>query len=394
MPTEYSVPSDVQQITRRALPIGVVLLAACAVGGYFNPDQFFHSYLLAYIFVLNITLGCLALVMVQHLSGGNWGVMTRRLLEAGSRTIPLMAVLFIPVALGIHSLYVWSHPDVVASDINVREKAAYLNQTAFIVRAVVYFICWWAVAHFLNKWSLEQDRTGDPAVGRKLQRLSGGGLVLYGITMTFAVTDWLMSLQPHWYSTIFGMIFMAGQGLSGFSFVIAALWWLAKREPLKSLLSSRQLIDLGNLMLAFVILWTYTSFSQFLLIWVGNLPEEIVFYLPRFRHGWQAVGILLVLFHFAVPFLLLLHRSIKGKLARIGALAIALVAFRWLDIYWLVAPAEHVNLHLSWMDIAAPLALGGIWLATWARTLQGRPLLPLRDPQLAQALQYGHHASH
>ena len=394
MPTEYPVPSDIQRLQRPALLGGAVLFVACLVGGYFSPAQFFHSYLIAYILVLNIAIGCMAVTMVQHLTGGNWGVITRRLLEAGSRTMPLLALLFIPIIFGIHSLYSWSNPAVVASDHFVRDKAAYLNEPFFIVRAVIYFIVWWSIAHFLNKWSLEQDRTGDPAISRKLQRLSGGGLVLYGITITFAVTDWLMSLQPHWYSTIFGMIFMAGEGLSAFSFVIAILCWLARREPLQSILSSRQMIDLGNLMLAFVILWTYTSFSQFLLIWAGNLPEEIVFYVPRFKHGWQVIGVFLVLFHFAVPFLLLLHRSIKGRVARIGAVAMALVAARWLDIYWMVAPSIHKSLYLSWMDVAAPLALGGLWLATWAWQLQGRPLLPLRDPLLAQALRYGHEHSH
>ncbi len=283
---------------------------------------------------------------------------------------------------------------MVATDHVIQAKALYLNVPFFIARAVAYFIIWWTLAHFLKSGRIEQDRTGDPAIVKRLGKLSGGGLVLYGITITFAVIDWLMSMQPHWFSTIFGMIFMAGEGLSAFSFVILMLSWLVKRDPLKAIVTPKHLIDLGNLMLAFVILWTYTSFSQFLLIWAGNLPEEISFYLPRFRHGWQYVAIALLLFHFAVPFILLLQRSIKGKAARVGMLALALVAARWIDMYWLIAPTIHPTLYLSWMDLAAPLGLGGIWLALWARTLQTRSLLPVRDPYLTTALQYGHHHSH
>ncbi|HVB37969.1 MAG TPA: hypothetical protein VND92_05495, partial [Vicinamibacterales bacterium] len=382
------------QITRRALPIGVVLLAVCAAGGYFSPDQFFHSYLLAYIFILNIAIGCMGVAMIQNLSGGNWGILTRRLLEAGARTMPLLALFFIPILFGLKTLYPWARPEVVATDHIIQAKALYLNVPFFIGRAVAYFVIWTTLAHFLSKWSREQDRTGDPAIVRRLGKLSAGGLVIYGVTITFAVIDWFMSMQPHWFSTIFGMIFMAGEGLSAFSFVILMLSWLVKREPMKAIVTRKHLIDLGNLMLAFVILWTYTSFSQFLLIWAGNLPEEISFYLPRFHHGWQYVAIALLLFHFAVPFILLLQRSIKGQAARVGMLAGALVAARWVDMYWLIEPTLHTTLYLSWMDVAAPLALGGIWLALWARNLQGAALLPLRDPYLTTALQYGHHASH
>lgn len=388
----YPVPPDVRLFSRRALPIGLVLLVASIIGGIFSPDQFYHSYLLGYIFVLNITLGCFALVMVQHLSGGNWAVISRRMLEAGMLTLPLMAILGIPILIGMPSLYVWTHPDVVATDHIIRDKTLYLNYTFFIVRYVCYFVIWSVIAFFLRKWSIEQDATGDPAIGRKLQRLSGGGLVVYGITLTFAVTDWIMSLVPHWFSTIFGMIFMCGQGLSAFCFVVAILWWMMQREPLRSIITRKQMIDFGNLMLAFVILWTYMSFSQFLLIWAGNLPEEITFYVPRFSSGWELVGILLLVFHFFVPFFLLLSRDIKGKIVRVGTLAIALEAFRWIDIYWMVAPAQHAHLHLSWMDIALPVGLCGIFIAAWAWNLQKQPLLPLRDPLLHQALTYGHHA--
>jgi hypothetical protein len=388
----YPVPPDVRQFSRRALPIGIVLLVASILGGIFSPDQFYHSYLLGYIFVLNITLGCFALVMVQHLSGGNWAVVSRRMLEAGMMTLPVMAILGIPILIGMPSLYVWTHPDIVATDRVIRDKTLYLNQAFFIARYIGYFVIWSVIAFFLRKWSIEQDATGDPAIGRKLQRLSGGGLVVYGITLTFAVTDWIMSLVPHWFSTIFGMIFMCGEGLSAFCFVVAILWWMMQREPLRSIISRKQMIDFGNLMLAFVILWTYMSFSQFLLIWSGNLPEEITFYVPRFQFGWEIVGILLLVFHFFVPFFLLLSRDIKGKIVRVGTLAIALEAFRWIDIYWMVAPAQHAHLYLSWMDIALPLGIGGIFLAAWAWNLQKQPLLPLRDPLLHQALTYGHHA--
>ena len=270
---------------------------------------------------LGITLGCLAIVMIHHLSGGAWGLVIRRLLEAGTRTLPIMALAFLPIAFGVRVLYLWARPDAVASDAVLREKALYLNVPFFLVRAVLYFTIWGTVAYWLNRWSLEQDHSPDPRLARKLQLLSAAGIVLYALTITFASIDWVMSLEPHWFSTIFGILFMGGQALSALSFAIAAAVLLALRPPFSDVLSRAHLHDLGKLLMAFVMLWAYFNFSQFLIIWSANLAEEAPWYVHRLGHGWQAIGLLLVVFHFALPFALLLSRGLKRNPMLLAALA-------------------------------------------------------------------------
>src|SRR5581483_3385780 len=218
-----TLPPAMQRLQQRALLIGLVALTLCIIGAFFSPAQFFRSYLLAYTYWLGVALGCLAIVMMYHLTGGAWGVATRRLLEAATRTLPLMILLFVPVAFGISDLYVWAHPEAVAGDELLQHKAVYLNVPFFLVRAALYFLAWCGIAYFLNKWSLEQDQRGaDPQPTRKMQILSGPGLVVYFLTFTFAAVDWLMSLEPHWYSTIFAAVLMMGQGINAFALVIIA----------------------------------------------------------------------------------------------------------------------------------------------------------------------------
>ena len=250
---------------------------------------------------LGVTLGCLALGMVHQLSGGAWGVVIRRPIGAASRVLPVMTLLFLPIAFGMGHLYSWTRPEVVAGDELLQHKQIYLNTTFFLVRAAVYFLVWNGLSYFLNAWSLEQDRTGDPRLARRMQILSGGGLVAYGITITFASFDWLMSIDPHWFSTIYGVLIIGGQGLSALAFLIAVAVWLSRRPPLDRIVVSSHFHDLGNLMLAFVMLWAYFSFSQYLIIWSGNLPHEIGWYLHRVPTSWRFVGLGLIVFHFARP---------------------------------------------------------------------------------------------
>lgn len=388
----FATIPDLARSRQRLLLVGVGGLALCAVGGFTNPTQFFFSYLLAFMFWLGIALGCLSIVMLHHLSGGAWGLVIRRLLEAGTRTLPLMAILFLPLLLGIPSLYVWARPDVMASDPILREKSLYLNVPFFLARALIYFGVWAGLAHFLNRWSLEQDRTADPALARRLQVLSAGGIVLYALTITFASFDWVMSLEPHWFSTIFGVLFMGGQALSALSFIIAAAVFLATRKPLCDVLLPSHFHDLGKLLMAFIMLWAYFSFSQFLIIWSGNLTEEIPWYMHRLAAGWQWVGIALVLFHFAIPFAILLSRANKRKARILGWVAAGVIVMRVVDLFWLIGPEIHQEgLRVHWLDVAAPLAVGGVWLAWFLWQLGTRPLLPLNDPYLKAALE---HASH
>jgi hypothetical protein len=255
------------------------------------------------------------------------------------------------------------------------------------VRAILYFAVWNALSYVLNRWSLEQDRTADPRIPRKMQLVSAGGLVAYGVTITFASFDWLMSLEPHWYSTIYGVLIMGGQGLSALAFLIVTIVWLSRRPPLDRIIVASHFHDVGNLMLAFVMLWAYFSFSQYLIIWAGNLPAEIAWYQHRLQTGWRAVGIALVLFHFAVPFVLLLSRVIKRTPDLLVKVAIGVLIVRLIDLFWLIAPEFHVQgLAISWMDVVLPVALAAVWLGCFVRQLRGRAILPVHDPQFDEAL--------
>jgi hypothetical protein len=372
---------------RQLLLAGGAGLVVSLVGLFVNPAQFFRSYLIAYMFCLGLTLGCLAIGMVHQLSGGAWGVVIRRTIGAASRVIPVMTVLFVPILLGMHQLYPWTHADLVARDEALRHKQLYLNTPFFIVRAVIYFAVWNALAFVLNRWSLEQDRTADPFIARRMQLTSAGGLVAYGLTITFASFDWLMSLTPHWFSTIYGMLIMAGQGLAALAFCIVVLAWLSRRPPLSEVVVASHFHDLSNLMLAFVMLWAYFSFSQLLIIWAGNLPREIEWYVPRMETGWRFIGIVLILFHFAVPFVALLLRAVKRAADSIEKVAIGILVMRVVDLWFLVAPNFRPDgISLSWLDVLLPLAMFTLWLGCFVWQLRGRAILPVHDPQFDEAL--------
>lgn len=385
-------PPEVDQFQRRALMVGVVALVVCVVGAIFDRDQFFRSYLLAYIFWVGIALGCFAILMVQHMSGGAWGLVIRRLLESATRTFPLLAVLFLPLAFGVRSVYLWARPPAGASEAlkhALAHKALYLNVPFFLGRAVFYFAVWNLLSYFLNKWSLEQDRTGERPLTTKLQNLSGPGLVLYGLTVTFASIDWVMSLEPQWSSTMFGILVMGGQGLSAMAFVIAVIVLLSQYKPLSEVVRRSHLHDLGKLMLAFLMLWAYFGFSQFLIIWSGNLPDEIPWYVRRLQSPWRWVGLALIVLQFALPFVLLLSRELKRNARRLVIVASAIIVMRLVDVIWLTDPEFHEGaFRIHWMDIVMPIGLGGLWLAFFAYQLKTRPLLPIGDPFLEGALAY------
>jgi hypothetical protein len=382
----------VASLQRLALVVGVAGLALCAVGFAGNRAHFFKAYLLAYVFWIGIALGSLAISMLHHLSGGAWGVVIRRVLEAASRTLPFMALLFLPIAFGVHELYLWANPEAVAKDAILQHKAAYLNVPFFIIRAAIYFVIWSALAYLLSKWSLEQEQRGETGQALRMQRLSGLGLVLYALTILFMSVDWIMSLDPHWFSTIYGILFMGGQGLSAFAFAIAVAVLLSRTEPMSRVIAPAHLHDLGKLMLAFVMLWAYFSFSQFLIIWSANLPEEIPWYLRRWGGGWQWVGLLLIFGHFVLPFVLLLSSDIKKSGRTLIGVAVTIILMRIVDLFWNIGPLHHEeSFGATWLDAVAPVALGGIWLAIFLWQLRTRPLLPLGEPYLAEALEHGRH---
>ena len=378
---------ELAPLQRRCFMAGGVGAAVSLVGLLVNPVQFFQSYLMAYMLVLGLTLGSLALGMIHQLSGGAWGVVTRRLFGAATRVLPILTVLFLPIAFGLHYLYEWSHPEVVAADKILQAKQLYLNPTFFFVRAALYFLVWNALVYFLNKWSLEQDRTNDPRIAARMQRLSGGGLLAYVLTVTFASFDWLMSLDPHWFSTIYGILIIGGQGLTALAFLVTVFIWLSRRTPFDVILVPQHFHDLGNLMLAFVMLWAYFSFSQYLIIYSGNLPEEISWYLHRLTTGWRFVGLALIVFHFALPFLLLLSRRVKREPSLLIRIAIGVLCARLIDLFWLIAPAfHHDGLSVSWMDLVLPFTLLSLWLGAFFSQLSRRTILPLHDPQFHEAI--------
>jgi hypothetical protein len=386
---EELVP-ELRNLQSKLLVAGGVGAAVCAIGFVMNPSQFVRSFLSAYVWLLSVTLGSLGLAMVHQVSGGAWGVVIRRILGAATRTLPLLTILFVPIALGLRSLYPWADPARIAADPILQWKQPYLNVPFFLARAAIYFAAWNIIAYLLNKWSVEQDETGDPAISRKMQVLSAGGLLAYGLTITFASFDWLMSLEPHWFSTIYGVLIMGGQALTAIAFSIIVLAWLARRAPFDELITANHFHDLGNLMMGFTMLWTYFGFSQYLIIWAANIPEETEWYLHRTGYGWQYMALVLVVFHFAVPFMVLLHRAIKRNAAMVAKVAALILVMRFVDLYWLSAPAfaHGGGPHVHWLDVALPISLAAIWLGYFVYQLRGRALLPLHDPEFREALKH------
>jgi hypothetical protein len=377
-----------------ALFIGLVALLFCIVGWLLSPEQFFRSYLVAYIFWVGLALGCLAILMIQYLTGGAWGIIIRRVLESASNTFPLLALMFVPVLLGLRNLYVWTHAAAIAADVHLQHKHAYLNTTFFIVRWSICAVVWSSTAYLLNRWSRAQDRTAEPKFALRLQNLSGPGLFILAITLTFALIDWVMSLEADWYSTIYGVTFMAGEVLAAFAFVIVVVVLLSKYQPLSSLLLPKHFRDLGNLLLTFVMLWAYCAFSQFLLIWSGNLREEIPWYLRRMQGGWGWLAAALILFHFFLPFFLLLSGDVKQRARRLLVVALIVLAMRFVDLLWLIAPVfSRAALSAHWgqdiahlaLTTAALFGLGGVWLWLFIRGLRSSSLLPLNDPYFEEA---------
>lgn len=379
------LPEDhlLARIGRAALGVAVVAALACVVGLALDRTQFFRSYLVAWVYWTGAALGAVAILMINHVTGGAWGVAVRRFLEATLRVLPVLALLFVPIALGLPHLYEWAQPDHVAHDPLLQHKVPYLNVPFFLLRTVGYFAVWILVSRALLRWSDAQDATTAPEPTERLELISRGGLLLMGLTMTFASIDWMMSLEPHWYSTIYGVLFMGGSALTALAFGIVMAGLARPGTRLPDVVTPDQFHDLGKLLLAFTMLWAYFNFSQFLIIWSGNLPEEIPWYLKRTAGPWRAITIGLVVFHFALPFAILLSRGVKRRPGVLAGLAGAMLVARFFDLSWMVTPAFHQDgFPLHWLDAAAFLAVGGLFVALAVRHLARRPLVPLHDPSL------------
>lgn len=324
---------DIRQWRTRAGILGAIGLILLAIGWVTSAEQFYRSYLWAYVYIVGFAAGSMAWLMLQYLTGGAWGVSIRRPAEAAARTLPLLLLLFVPIAIGYSSLYPWAHAEIVKADPILQHKQSYLNLPFFLLRAALILGGWVFLSWYLNRWSAVEDREGPRRAHRMLARMSGPGLIFWVFAVTFMAIDWVMSLNADWFSTMFGLLFVAGQGLTSMAFLITTLVFLSHRRPMSDVLTPRHLHDVGKLMFANVMLFAYFSFSQFLIIWAGNLTEEIPWYLERLRGGWQYMGMVLVLGHFALPFSLLLSRDLKRNFKLLAGIAIFILVMRMGEVY-------------------------------------------------------------
>ena len=380
-----------QRLVLAMLPIamvGIVGIVLTIVGGLVRPDQFFRSWLFAWIFWLGVSLGSMGVVMLHHLVGGGWGYLIRRFGEIAMMCIPLLAILFIPIILGVRHLYPWAVPDLVAHDPVLKHKVEHwLTWPFWTLRSVIILIAFTLMALSLQTRSLERQGVNAEPVLARLRRVSAGGMVFYFILMSIGAIDWIMSREAHWYSTVFGFIVCISQAVSGACFLIMMLWAFHDEEPLKRIMHPNYLNDLGNVLLTFVILWAYLSFAQFLVIWVGNIQDEITWYIQRTDGGWRFVAAALIAFHFLVPFIILLMRPMKRKMGRLACVAAGLFFMHAIDeLYW-VTPADPQGqawgfgrwIFAEGMNLCAFVGIGGVWLAAFLWLLDSRPLLPVGD---------------
>lgn len=363
-----------------SLGVAVFFLVLSVIGVAVDQREFFISWLFSFIFWLGLSFGCFLAAMIYYLTGGRWGRVTVRLLEAGFMTLPLMAILFVPILFGLPELYAWARPAAVVADKILQQKAVYENFTGFLIRAILFFGIWILIASRLRQWSLQQDKTTAVAPTLKLRTLSGPGLVIVPFLITFAFVDWIMSIEPAWFSTIFAVILMAGQMLIAFVFLIILLAWLRPLAPFRETVTPTHFQDLGNFTLTFVMFWTYVSFSQFLIIYAGNQPHEIGWYLHRIAGGWKWVVVFLALFHFFVPFFLLLFRDVKKNIRALAVIAVAIFLTHAVETFWVIAPTFYPALQIHWTDFAAWLGIGGIWFAVFIFNLKRHPMLVRNNP--------------
>jgi hypothetical protein len=362
----------------------------CAILGLANPKQFFFSWLVSFLFFLSLALGGLFFVLIQYAAQGGWGTVVRRIGETIFATIPVMAALFLPLVLGLHDLYEWSHADAVEHDALLRWKAPFLNVPFFLIRAALYFGCWSFIALLYYRVSRRQDATADPvAAYARLRRLAGPAIIVVAITQTFASIDWIMSLTPHWYSTIFGVYFFAGSFVGFIALLSVVAVAMRRAGLLDTVISAEHLHDIGKLLFAFTAFWAYIGFSQFFLIWYANLPEETIWYKARLEGSWKTVSIVLMAGHFGAPFFYLMGRAVKRRGSTLAFGGAWLLGMHFVDLYWQVMPTLHPEgLRPSALDVAAFVAVGGCFVAAASWLMRRHALVPLRDPRLAESLAF------
>jgi hypothetical protein len=385
--SDWAPPAQLGSLRTGAFAVGGVFTVASVIGLFMDKAQFFDSYITAWIYVLAFPVGMLGLMLINHVTRGAWGVIGRRVFEAGARSLPLMALLFVPIIFGMSEIYSWANPEVVAHDTLIQEKQAYLNVPFFLGRAALYFLVWFGLTFSITKLSRQQDDNPDPALAKRMSAIAAGGLVAFALTVTFAIFDWMMSLDPHWFSSIYGVYYFGGAALSTISFLVVLMVWLRRFEPMRDVLRPTHFHDWGKLMLAFTMLWAYFSVSQLIIQWSGNLPEEVPWYLARTSGMWKIFPYLIIVLHFFVPFVFLLSSDLKSDSKRLASVAVFIILIRFVDIYWQSAPALKVEAW-HWLDLALPLAIGGLWLGAFATLLADRPILPRNDPFFDEAVHH------
>jgi len=391
---EYKAPASVNRLQSGGLFVGGVAALLGIFGWLKAPADFSRAYIFSYMLILGLTLGSLGLLMLQHLTGGIWGIVIRRPLEAASRNLPIVAALFLPIVFGMKFLYSgnaeetgWLNAPKTGEHALTSWQQGYLTSNWFVIRAVIYFAIWIVLMLAFNAWSKSQDQQSDgEGLKQKMKAVAAPGIILYILAMTFAAIDWVMSLSPRWASTIYGFIFVAGQAIAAMALMIAIIVLLAGSEPFNGVIKKRHLHDLGKWLFAFNMLWAYFAFSQLLIIWSGNQPEEISFYRSRLNGQWGVVAVIVLLFSFAIPFLLLLSKDVKKTASVVSKIAVWMIFMRLVDLYWMTKPEFTERALPTWLDIVVPIALVGLWLGFFAMNLKQRPLLPLGDPKLSEAL--------
>ena len=381
--------TDIKGFENKLLIAGILVTILSGIGYFIDSAQFFMSYLVAWIFWVSIGLGALFFVMLNHLTGAVWSVVLRRLTESVMIALPFMAILFIPLIFGLNDMYHWTHQDVVAKDVILSQKTGYLNVPFFLIRTAVYFIAWFLIARKLYKTSIAQDTNPATEQIKQMRRVSGPGMVVFALTTSFAGFDWLMSLDAHWYSTIFGVYFFGGGLLS----VLAALTligiYLRKKGILNEIITIEHYHDLGKLMFAFTIFWGYIAFSQYFLIWYANIPEETIWYQHRWAGNWKILSMTLVFGHFTIPFLVLMTRAAKRSFTLLTIISIWLLVMHWIDLYWIAMPTyAHHGFHLSWMDLTLFIGIGGVFLGIFWKYLSSNALVPLNDSTLPESIKF------
>jgi hypothetical protein len=392
---------SLDRFQRISLIVGVVGVVLCGVGALLGPAQFFHSLIFAFFFWITLTIGAAIVLMIQHLTGGVWGLMLRRMLEAATMTMPLMLVVFLVLLAGIGDLWPWSHAEEVAASEVLQAKAPYLNVPFFIGRAIFYFAIFILIGYLLNRWSSEQDSNPDSKIADRLRTLSGPGIPVFVLLWTLAATDWGMSLEPEWFSSMYPVTFIIEGLLGVMAWGIIALTVMRSRKMLPYNVPIDRLHDLGKFMFAFTVVWAYINFSQFLIIWSGNIPEETPWYYHRLNGGWQVPAVMLMVGHFFLPFFALISRHVKRNYTGVTTLAVWIVLIQIVFVFWTVTPAFYADgFHISLLDPLALIGVGGLWMALWARNLKQRPLLPPNDhrmPELEKQAAgdgHGHGKSH